>query len=56
MIGDDLYRRNFKGALLKCINQDESMRLMGEVHEGLCGSQWSGLQSLPIVTNMLRSV
>lgn len=41
MIGDDLNVRSSNGVLLRCINQIESIRLMGEVYEGLCGSHRS---------------
>ncbi|KAG4921696.1 hypothetical protein JHK82_050655 [Glycine max] len=42
MIGGELYRRSFNRFLLKCINQVESMRLMREIHEGLCVAHISG--------------
>lgn len=41
MIREDLYRRSFNGTLLKYVNQVESVRLMREVHEGLCSSHRS---------------
>lgn len=38
MLGEELYRRSFNGVMLKCVSQVESMRLMGEVHEGMYGT------------------
>ncbi|XP_070672593.1 uncharacterized protein [Malus domestica] len=34
----DLLRKTPDGLLLKCLGQEESMRVMVEVHEGVCGA------------------
>ncbi|XP_058217034.1 uncharacterized protein LOC131327929 [Rhododendron vialii] len=38
LLGQDLYRRTSDGLLLLCVSKDQSMRIMGEVHEGTCGA------------------
>jgi len=41
LLNDELYYRTLDGVLLKCLSNDESKSLMGEIHEGLCISQLS---------------
>ena len=36
LIDNDLYRRTADGLLLKCLDEDQAMVAMGEVHDGLC--------------------
>ncbi|XP_031387126.1 uncharacterized protein LOC116200420 [Punica granatum] len=43
MSGEVLYRRSFDATLLRCVDEIEAQRLMGEVHEGSCGPHMSGL-------------
>ncbi|KAM1669282.1 hypothetical protein ACFX2K_043421 [Malus domestica] len=38
----DLLRKIPDGLLLKCLGQEESMRMMAEVHEGVCGAHQAG--------------
>ncbi|XP_058185662.1 uncharacterized protein LOC131302886 [Rhododendron vialii] len=42
LLGQDLYRRTSDGLLLLCVSKDQSMRIMGEVHEGTCGAHQAG--------------
>ncbi|XP_031392283.1 uncharacterized protein LOC116204334, partial [Punica granatum] len=41
--GETLYRRSFDATLLRCVDENEAQRLMGEIHEGSCGPHMSGL-------------
>ena len=41
LLDDQLYYKTVDGVLLKCLNQEEAKVLMGEVHEGICGSHQS---------------
>ncbi|CAN6726791.1 unnamed protein product [Malus baccata var. baccata] len=38
----NLLRKTPDGLLLKCLGQEESMRVMAEVHEGICGTHQAG--------------
>ena len=39
-----LFKRGVDGILLKCINTEEAMQVMAEVHEGICGAHQSGIK------------
>ncbi|KAM1803439.1 hypothetical protein ACFX12_029423 [Malus domestica] len=39
---NDLLRKTPDGLLLKCLGQKESMRVMAEIHEGICGAHQAG--------------
>nr|XP_017184701.1 uncharacterized protein LOC103424101 [Malus domestica] len=39
---ENLLRKTLDGLLLKCLGQEESMRVMAEVHEGICGAHQAG--------------
>jgi hypothetical protein len=41
MLDNTLYRRTIDGVLLKCLGSDQSKIVMGEVHEGICGTHQS---------------
>jgi len=41
LLDDHLYHKTVDGVLLKCLNQEEAMVLMGEIHEGVCGAHQS---------------
>ncbi|PKI40927.1 hypothetical protein CRG98_038692 [Punica granatum] len=41
--GETLYRRPFDATLLRCVDENETQRLMGEIHEGSCRPHMSGL-------------
>ena len=41
LLDDQLYYKIVDGVLLKCLNQEEAMVLMGEVHEGICEAHQS---------------
>jgi len=36
--GQNLYKRGFSQALLKCLDEDEAEYALKEIHEGICGS------------------
>jgi len=38
LLDDELYYRTMDGILLRCLGDDESKSLMGEIHEGVCGA------------------
>jgi len=38
LLDDELYYRTLDGVLLKCLGNEESKSLMGEIHEGVCGA------------------
>ncbi|XP_058208305.1 uncharacterized protein LOC131321327 [Rhododendron vialii] len=42
IIGNDLFRKSLDEVLLLCIAKPQTMMVMGEVHEGTCGSHQSG--------------
>ncbi|XP_021807646.1 uncharacterized protein LOC110751480 [Prunus avium] len=42
VMNGDLFRRTKEGILLRCLGPKESMRVMGEIHEGSCGAHQSG--------------
>ena len=50
LIGDELYRRTAEDILLKCLDSDQAKVVMGEVHEGICGTH----QSAPKMKWLLR--
>ena len=37
----ELYYRTIDGVLLRCLDKEEAKVLMGEIHEGVCGSHQS---------------
>jgi hypothetical protein len=39
-----LFKRGADGILLKCISIEESIQVMAEVHEGICGAHQSGIK------------
>ncbi|XP_015077301.1 uncharacterized protein LOC107021202 [Solanum pennellii] len=39
---DTLYRRSFKGMLLRCLGEEEAIQALQEAHSGVCGSHQSG--------------
>jgi len=42
LLNDELYYHTVDGILLKCLGDDESKSLMGEIHEGVYGAhQWT---------------
>jgi hypothetical protein len=41
---DVLYKRSAKGLLLKCVSKYESLQVLAEVHEGICGAHQSGVK------------
>ncbi|KAI0494874.1 hypothetical protein KFK09_025020 [Dendrobium nobile] len=41
-VNETLYRRSFDQMWLRCLNNEEARKVMGEVHEGLCGAHQSG--------------
>ncbi|XP_051117307.1 uncharacterized protein LOC127242016 [Andrographis paniculata] len=43
LIDGDLFRRAADGMLLKCVDTQKAMKVMGEVHKGVCGAHKSGL-------------
>ena len=41
LLEGELYYRTIDGVLLKCLSKEDSKILMGEIHEGVCGSHQS---------------
>jgi hypothetical protein len=41
LIDNELYRRTTEDVLLKCLDSDQARVVMGEVHEGICGTHQS---------------
>ncbi|PKI49246.1 hypothetical protein CRG98_030355 [Punica granatum] len=41
--GETLYCRSFNATLLRCVDENEAQRLMGEMHEGSCEPHMNGL-------------
>ena len=39
-----LFKRGANGILLKCISTEETIQVMAEVHEGICGAHQSGIK------------
>ena len=37
-----LYRRSYDGIHFRCLKKEESERVMGEVHQGICGLHMNG--------------
>jgi len=44
LLDDELYNRTIDGILLRCLGDDESKCLMGEIHEGVCGAHQSAFK------------
>ncbi|XP_058181214.1 uncharacterized protein LOC131299647 [Rhododendron vialii] len=45
LVGDELYKKSFEDdLLLRCLGHPEAMRVMSEVHEGICGAHQSGIK------------
>jgi hypothetical protein len=40
MIADILFRRNYDGILLRCVDERKAQELMKEFHEGICGGHF----------------
>nr|AAM22019.1 Putative polyprotein [Oryza sativa Japonica Group]AAP52695.1 retrotransposon protein, putative, unclassified [Oryza sativa Japonica Group] len=41
LLDDELYYRTIDGVLLKCLSTDQAKVVIGEVHEGICGTHQS---------------
>jgi hypothetical protein len=41
LIVDILFRRNYDGILLRCVDERKAQELMKEFHEGICGGNFS---------------
>jgi ribonuclease HI len=44
LLEGELYYRTVDGVLLKCLSKEDSKVLMGEIHEGVCGSHQSAFK------------
>jgi len=44
LLEEELYYRTIDGILLKCLGEDESKSLMGEIHDGVCGAHQSAFK------------
>ena len=44
LLDEELYYRIIDGVLLKCLSDDESKSLTGEIHEGVCGAHQSAFK------------
>ena len=49
LLDDRLYYRTVDGVLLRCLGDDESKSLMGEIHEGVCGAHQSAFKMKLII-------
>ena len=45
LLDDELYYQTLDGVLLRCLGDDESTSLMGEIHEGVCGAHQSAFKN-----------
>ena len=45
LLEGELYYRMIDGVLLRCLDKEEAKVLMGEIHEGICGSHQSAYMS-----------
>jgi hypothetical protein len=52
LINDELYHHTTEDLLLKCLDHDQAKIVMGEVHEGICGTH----QLAPKMKWLLRRV
>jgi hypothetical protein len=41
LIADILFRRNYDGTLLRCVDENKAQELMRKLHEGICGGHFS---------------
>jgi hypothetical protein len=41
LITDILFRRNYDGILLRCIDENQSQEMIRELHEGICGGNFA---------------
>ena len=41
LIVDILFRRNFDGILLRCVDENQAQGLIKEFHEGICGGHFA---------------
>jgi hypothetical protein len=41
LIIDILFRRNYDGIVLRCIDENQAQELMREFHEGICGGHFA---------------
>ena len=41
LIIDILFRRNYDGILLRCVDENKSQELIREFHEGICGGHFA---------------
>ena len=48
---EELYYRTIDGILLKCLGKEESKIIMGEIHEGVCGSHQSAYKIKWMIRN-----
>ena len=44
LLDEELYYCTIDGVLLRCLSDDESKTLMGEIHEGVCGAHQSAFK------------
>jgi len=44
LLDEELYYRTIDGVLLRCLSDDDSKSLMGEIHEGVCGAHQSAFK------------
>jgi hypothetical protein len=41
LIVDILFKRNYDGVLLRCVDENKAQELMREFHEGICGGNFA---------------
>ncbi|GAA0139777.1 hypothetical protein LIER_01258 [Lithospermum erythrorhizon] len=42
MYNDELYKKSWDGPLLRCVSQEDILKILFEVDQGWCGSHISG--------------
>lgn len=42
LVDGEMYKRSLNGVLLKCLNKNKALKVIGEIHEGICISHESG--------------
>jgi hypothetical protein len=41
LIDDILFRRNYDGILLRCVDENQAQELISKFHEGICGGNFA---------------
>ena len=52
LLEGEFYYRTIDGVLLRCLDTEEAKVVIGEVHEGVCGSHQSAYKMKWVITEM----